>query len=1362
MGTVKRCSKMGVALNDGKFALVYMPARGCSKSYHTARTRTIGYVDQWHHVAMTVDGTKARLYVNGSLLRTVRTRTNFPLPADGFRLGGEYCCSGNRFAGDIKSFMVWKRVLHRREIIVRYKDPLKDFNTTHNVIYNRLAAYYDFCSNLQPDCRGIDWGYKDWSPADGDVVSGVHCNVRTFFVDANVTVRVAPWNRNNSGANGMFRVYAQDIIISGILTARGAGYKGGQKTKSNLSGRQGESFQSVGTTVSTANEGGGGGGLRYGKPGGGGGYGTAGEPGFGWDTQHGIGEGGRSYGLSNLRILHLGSGGGSGSDYVDASAIEESGSGDSVYVDASAIEESGSGDSVYVNASADAIRGGKGGNGGGAIHLDARNIIRVTGQVCADGDDGETRSLDLNFKTESFRGARGGGGAGGSIYLRGLEVFADDRRVTALGGRAGCGRFGCGGNGGFGRIRIDAGVFNGITVPKAEYVKPYEKTFNDLATLARESISISQMNSTNDQSVYLGCFANKRHLSYHVHITDEQSKMMTPEFCRQKCYAKNYKYYGVHFANQCFCGNAYGEVLLVDSDCNLSCPGNKSLTCGGSRGISTYGPIPWRPAVAEYAASRTCKPWCPVGFSLNSNQSLYGFCFIEKAFSWDFSCNCPAGVQGKLCELPCFKGKYGPNCKKDCECQNDAGCDAVSGACNCLAGWTGPTCASPCSPEKFGRDCNTSCRCVDYCTFDSCPGESLGFISEMESEGLVINNSSYFLTNLSALNRTAVRGADSSRFNGSTLSNTSLAVIHVFNVSAADKYWLWLVVYVSKEKVYLSSIFVELDDRDRLLFYISNSDFLEWVKFGGCFTFFTRGSDRLKLYINDSGILLDEQISWGFDQTPSTCNGSTGRCKCDHIRRSDHQDSSVPRITIIVSVISSFIFLVLTILSVTCIRRKQHRVAHQAFDFVQLCDDWEINRGDIFLLEQIGQGAFGVVLKAHLYHLSSPRSSTPSSRRSSRRSKQSSIRSQLGSDPDGEEKSIVACKMLKGPCQKDSDFMEEIKLMKRIGKHPHIVSMLGCITKSRPLCLIVEYCCHGDLLSNLKKGRIEYAKGHQKLDTNCSRKNSPDADSVLSKHRRQLSNSDGSKIDESQEVNERAVSSEENVVDAKWMFTASDLLSFAWQIASGMEYLTGNGLVHRDLACRNVLVCEEKLLKVSDFGLTRAVYKDGVYVQKTAKLLPLRWMSIEAITHRHFTEKSDVWSFGVVMWEICTLGGFPYPCISGRNFLSHLRGGNRLTCPKSCSKELYRLMTECWRSDPRQRPAFNVLSQKLGKMLESEQPYEYIDLDFSNLDLDSITEMTESSDSFEKTAASVDCGPSKETAGKRSVNVLFSTEETAL
>ncbi|XP_065840161.1 tyrosine-protein kinase receptor torso-like [Oscarella lobularis] len=278
----------------------------------------------------------------------------------------------------------------------------------------------------------------------------------------------------------------------------------------------------------------------------------------------------------------------------------------------------------------------------------------------------------------------------------------------------------------------------------------------------------------------------------------------------------------------------------------------------------------------------------------------------------------------------------------------------------------------------------------------------------------------------------------------------------------------------------------------------------------------------------------------------------------------------VPQLTIIMSVISSVIALIIFGAIVTCIHRKRHRSSTAAFDSIELRNDWEIRRGDLFMLDKIGQGAFGVVLKAQLYCKSLPRSSLH--------------------DPDWENKKIVACKMVKGPCQQDSDFMDEIKLMKRIGKHPHIVSMLACITRSQPLCLVVEYCCHGDLLSNLQKGRLE--------------------------------------LDEDQEVSEHAFKDEENV---EGVFTASDLLSFAWQIASGMsqnfqlqEYLAGKGLVHRDLACRNVLVCENNLLKVSDFGLTRAVYQDGVYLQKKARRLPLRWMSIEAITHRIFTEKSDV------------------------------------------------------------------------------------------------------------------------------------------
>ncbi|XP_065840054.1 uncharacterized protein [Oscarella lobularis] len=878
MGTFQGCSKMGVALDNGKFALVYKPLAGCSNS---SRTGTIGYINQWHHVAVTVDGTNARLYVNGSLLKTVQTRTAFLFPPLGFRLGKGYDSSNNGFAGDIKSFTVWKRILERAEIVDHYNDPLEDFNTTHHVIYNRLAAHHDFCTNSQPECRGIDWGYKDWSPADGDVVFGVHCNVRTFAIEADVTVKVAPWTFNNStnlGANGTFQVFAHDIIIRGTLCATGAGFMGGDKpTKSNTSGEQGESFLRPGTKTSAPNEGGGGGGQRDGKPGGGGGYGTAGQPGGG--------EGGLSYGSYNLRILHLGSGGGSGSNSV-----------------------SGNLGSDGRDASAGALYGGKGGNGGGALRLDALNRIQVTGQVSANGSDGEDGYLDRKLQES---GGGGGGGAGGSIYLRGSDINVNDGRIMALGGRGGCGALRrCGGDGGLGRIRIDSDKFTGKTEPSPAFERQYLKTFNDLATLARESISISQMNSSNDQSVYLGCINDKRQLRNRVPMTDEESEIMTPEFCRQKCYAKNYKYYFVHSANQCFCDNEYEEVVLDDSNCNLPCPGNLSLTCGGSQGISTYGPIPWRPA--ESTASRTCKPWCPVGFSLNSNQPLYGFCSNTTAFSWDFHCNCPAGVHGKLCEVSCFKGKYGPNCEKDCECQNDTGCDSVSGACN---KWTGPT----------------------------------------------------------------------------------------------------------------SSL-----------------------------------------------------------------------------------DSSVPQVTVIVSIITSVLVLIIFGATATCIRRRRkRRLATAAFDSVQLRDNWEISRGDIFLLEKIGQGAFGVVVKAHLYHKSSSRLS---------------IR-----DLEEENKSTVACKMLKGSCQNDSEFMEEIELMKRIGKHPHIVSMLGCITKSQPLCLIVEYCCHGDLLSSLKKGRLGDVKGQQKSDKKSS-------------------------SNESKEVAEHTLSDEIDVQNAVGMFTASDLLSFSWQIASGMNF----------------------------------------------------------------------------------------------------------------------------------------------------------------------------------------------------------------
>ncbi|XP_065842886.1 tyrosine-protein kinase receptor torso-like isoform X2 [Oscarella lobularis] len=283
--------------------------------------------------------------------------------------------------------------------------------------------------------------------------------------------------------------------------------------------------------------------------------------------------------------------------------------------------------------------------------------------------------------------------------------------------------------------------------------------------------------------------------------------------------------------------------------------------------------------------------------------------------------------------------------------------------------------------------------------------------------------------------------------------------------------------------------------------------------------------------------------------------------------------------------------------------------------------------------------------------------------------------------------------------------------MKRIGRHPHIVCMLACITAAQPLSLIVEYCGHGDLLSFLQRRRVEVF-----LNTKTSRTSTPSLSECDGENENEKGSEEEGEAEDSlkgeNDCHSVAVEIEEECIkEVTWELTPSDLLSFAWQIASGMEYLCGNNLVHRDLACRNVLIGDNKILKVSDFGLTKAVYEDGAYNQKTARRLPFRWMSVEAIIHRLFSEKSDVWSYGVVLWEIVTLGCFPYPFLASKDLLFHLRSGNRLECPENCSRELYEIMFECWRSEPEMRPTFEKLSTQLGKMLEEETPTKYLNLD---------------------------------------------------
>uniref|UniRef100_A0A671XAF0 Fibroblast growth factor receptor 4 n=1 Tax=Sparus aurata TaxID=8175 RepID=A0A671XAF0_SPAAU len=263
-----------------------------------------------------------------------------------------------------------------------------------------------------------------------------------------------------------------------------------------------------------------------------------------------------------------------------------------------------------------------------------------------------------------------------------------------------------------------------------------------------------------------------------------------------------------------------------------------------------------------------------------------------------------------------------------------------------------------------------------------------------------------------------------------------------------------------------------------------------------------------------------------------------------------------------------------------------------------------------------------------------------------------------------DQATTVAVKMLKDDAtDKDlADLISEMELMKVMDKHKNIINLLGVCTQDGPLYVLVEYASKGSLREYLRARRP------------------PGMDYTF----------DVTKVPEEQ-------------------LTFKDLLSCAYQVARGMEYLASKRCIHRDLAARNVLVTEDNVMKIADFGLARGVHQIDYYKKTTNGRLPVKWMAPEALFDRVYTHQSDVWSFGVLMWEIFTLGGSPYPGIPVEELFKLLKEGHRMDKPSNCTHELYMMMRECWHAVPTQRPTFKQLVEELDKVLLSISD-EYLDL----------------------------------------------------
>ncbi|XP_059210590.1 tyrosine-protein kinase receptor TYRO3 [Centropristis striata] len=163
------------------------------------------------------------------------------------------------------------------------------------------------------------------------------------------------------------------------------------------------------------------------------------------------------------------------------------------------------------------------------------------------------------------------------------------------------------------------------------------------------------------------------------------------------------------------------------------------------------------------------------------------------------------------------------------------------------------------------------------------------------------------------------------------------------------------------------------------------------------------------------------------------------------------------------------------------------------------------------------------------------------------------------------------------------------------------------------------------------------------------------------------------------------------------------LLRFIIDIAAGMDYLSSRGFLHRDLAARNCMLGDDLRVCVADFGMSKKIYSSNYYRQKVAIRVPIKWMAIESLSESVYTTKSDVWSFGVTIWEIVSRGRTPYPGVHNYELLDLLLSGHRLKPPEDCDQKLYEVMRSCWDSEPTRRPDFRELGDTL-KGLLSELP----------------------------------------------------------
>uniref|UniRef100_A0A670YEK6 receptor protein-tyrosine kinase n=1 Tax=Pseudonaja textilis TaxID=8673 RepID=A0A670YEK6_PSETE len=341
-------------------------------------------------------------------------------------------------------------------------------------------------------------------------------------------------------------------------------------------------------------------------------------------------------------------------------------------------------------------------------------------------------------------------------------------------------------------------------------------------------------------------------------------------------------------------------------------------------------------------------------------------------------------------------------------------------------------------------------------------------------------------------------------------------------------------------------------------------------------------------------------------------------------------------------------------------------------------EKWEFPRNCLSFGKILGAGAFGKVVEATAYGLFKP---------------------------DGTTR--VAVKMLKSSAHftEKEALMSELKVLSYLGNHINIVNLLGACTIGGPTLVITEYCCYGDLLNFLRRKRdsficqrpeetavyknILYQKERMYDATSEYMDMKPGVSQVVhAKTTKRL----GSLAN--QDVTVAILEDDELALDVE------DLLSFSYQVAKGMSFLSSKNCIHRDLAARNILLTHGRITKICDFGLARDIRNDSNYVVKGNARLPVKWMAPESIFECVYTFESDVWSYGILLWELFSLGSSPYPGMPvDSKFYKNIKEGYRMFSPEYAPPEIFNIMKSCWDADPVKRPTFKQIVQLIEQQI---------------------------------------------------------------